>query len=96
MRIPVVMLALSLAFPVSAAAQAQTHAPAQAERPTFLPQHKTRLSVDFGIKKALKNLPQLPVRCDAIKKHRPAGFIELPVYGGHHVRNAPVTPCPVR
>ena len=101
MRILVMMLALSLIIPVGAAAQAQaqtqTPAPAQADRHTFLPQHKAKLSIDFGAEKAAKNIARLPVRCDIVRKHhRPAGIVELPIYGAHHRITTPASPCPVR
>ena len=104
MRTRVVMLALALIVPVSAAAQAQTPAPPHADRRTFVPQHKQTLSIDFGVKKAAAILREAPVRCDSVKKHRhevlPAGkgLVELPLVhpGRHRLISAPVSPCPVR
>jgi hypothetical protein len=103
MKTTTAFLVLSLAIPVAAAAQAPAQPATQAQtvRHSFFTAHKTKLSVDFGAKKALKSLPQPQVRCESVRKHThelsPAakGFIELPVYGGHGLRR-PVTPCAMR
>jgi hypothetical protein len=104
MKITIASLVLSLAVPAAAAAQAPapSTAPAQPVRHTFLPAHTTKLSVDFGAKKALKNLPQPQVRCEAVRKHQhellPAGkgSIGLSIPGRHGLGTAPAAPCSVR
>ena len=70
---------------------------------SFAPSYRTRLSIDFGTKEALKRLPQRPVECTRIGKHRhgplpiAAQFVELPLYGGRHMlKTAQDTTCPVR
>ena len=100
MRIGVVMLAFALVVPVNVAAQSV--APAPAGRHTFLPQHKAKLSIDFGAKAAAKKLQQLPTRCDGLEKRQHGlpplskGVVELPIYGAHDPIAAPAQPCPVR
>lgn len=97
MRILIVALGLSLLIPAAAVAQAP------APRHTFVPAHKSRLSIDFGTKQALRNLPQRPADCSSkVIKHRhepmplASQFVELPIHGGHQLRPVPVTPCPAR
>ena len=97
MRIAVVALGLIALISTGVAAQVP------AQRQTFLPAHKSRLSIDFGIKQAVKSLPQPEGDCARVKKHRHellplAGrVVELPVYPPpHSLKTTPVTPCPVR
>ena len=80
---------------ISSAAIAQAPAP----RHTFMPEHKQRLSVDFGTEKAIKRLPKAPTDCRPSTKHRhglvaqDARMVELPMYGNHRLT---IAPCPVR
>jgi hypothetical protein len=97
MRVAIITLGVvALVSPVIAAQVPVTH------RHGFLPAHKSRLSVDFGTKKALTRIAQPVPQCPTVKSHRhemprrPAGFVELPIYGGHQVRPVPAPPCPVR
>lgn len=96
MRNVIVVLGLVVVASAGVAAQAPT------QRHSLLPAHKPRLSVDFGTKKALTRISQPPPRCPTVRSHRhempqkPAGFVELPLYGGHQVRPVPAPPCPVR
>ena len=90
MRTILVTLGLALLIPSAAAAQGP------ALRHTFLPAHKTRLSVDFGAKRALANIAQMSLKCDKVRTHRPAGFVELPIYGSHSLRTSSAAPCPAR
>jgi hypothetical protein len=97
MRVAIITLGVvALVSPVLAAQAPVTH------RHGFLPAHKSRLSVDFGTKKALTRIAPPAPQCTAAKPvrhetpHRPAVFVELPIHGGHHVRPVPGPLCPVR
>ena len=95
MRITVV--ALGLAAFISTGLLAQV----PAQRHSFLQPHKSRLSIDFGLKQAAKSLPQRPAVCETVRKHRhelvpSAPVVPLLVHEPHRLRSAPATPCPVR
>lgn len=96
MRITLVTLGLVALISAGPAAQSAT------QKHTFLSAHQSRLSIDFGTKQALKNLPQVSTACAKVHpRHellpRSAQIVELPIHGGRHRLNAvPVTSCPVR
>ncbi len=95
MRIAAVTLGLAALVSTGLTAQAPAH------QHSLLPAHKARLSVDFGMKKAMQKLAQRPPDCDKDRTPRHKllprlVFVELPVYGGHQVRTVPAAPCSVR
>jgi hypothetical protein len=95
MRIPLVAVGLVALISTGLAAQVP------AQRHSLLPAHQSRLSIDFGLKQALKSLPQRPAVCDKVRKHRHQLLrvailgVELPFPGRHTLRPVTVPPCPV-
>ena len=97
MRNTIVVIGLALLMPVALAGQGL------AQRHTFVPEHKQRLSVDFGMKRAMRSFPVRPVPCVGLTKKHSQGllaprsdFIEMPIYPQHTLRRTPAPPCPVR